>query len=98
MATTSSIIALGTTLNRKTAAVVSVDAGQVKTVGIYVASGQIPSDVMAYVTQVTPGAPVRYCRLTADNPAVSLGSPGDYDVCIDSVGSHGIQVGAFKAV
>lgn len=101
MATVSAIIALGTTADRKTSTPVSVDAGQVKTVGIFAASGnRIPGDCYAWVAQVPPagGEPIFYARLTGERPAVSLSSPGDYDIYIDKVGAAGVQIGAFQAV
>lgn len=92
-----SILALGNTASRVTATPVTVAAGETKTVGLYVASGDIPVDVMAYVAMRTPGAPVKFDRLGTSNPAVALISPGDYDVYIDSVGKAGTQIGAFVA-
>lgn len=101
MATTTAIIALGTTASRKTVSPVSVDAGQIKTVGIFAASGsRVPGDCYAWVAQVPPagGEPIFYARLHGDMPAVSLSSPGDYDIYIDTVGSAGVQIGAFQSV
>lgn len=90
-----SIIALGNAIGRATSTPVTVAAGEVKTVGLYVAAGDVPADVMAYVAMRTPGAPVRFDRLTSGVPGVALVSPGDYDVYIDSVGRAGVNVGAF---
>lgn len=101
MATTTAIIALGTTPGRKTSSPISVDAGQVKTVGIFAAAGNsIPGDCYAWVGQVPPagGEPIFYAYLDGERPAVSLSSPGDYDIYIDRVGAAGVQVGAFQAV
>ena len=101
MATTTAVIALGTTANRVTASPVTIDAGQVKTVGIFAATGfSIPGDCYAWVGQVMPagGEPIVYARLSGERPGVSLTSPGDYHIYISTVGAAGIQIGAFQAV
>jgi len=90
-----SILAPGTAINRKSS-LVTVAAGSVATVGIYTASGMLPSNVLAYVSQATPGADVRHVLLTANLPAVSINAPGDYYVNIDTVGPSGVAVGAFS--
>ena len=90
-----SILALGTTANR-TSTVVTVAAGSVAVVGVYVASGLLPNDMMAYVTQATPGAPVRHALLNSSVPSIALHTPGDYYVVIDTVGPSGVAVGAFS--
>lgn len=101
MATTTAVIALGTAPSRVTATAITVDQGQVKTVGIFAATGfSIPGDCYAWVGQVMPagGAPIVYARLSGEQPGVALSSPGDFHIYIDTVGSAGTQVGAFQVV
>lgn len=89
------ILAPTTTANSVSDAVV-VAAGEVKTVGIYVASGDIPTDVIATVRINTPGAAATIVKLSAYLPAIGLDKQGTYTVRLDTPGASGTPIGAFR--
>lgn len=75
---------------------VAIAAGESKTIGIFVAAGDIPADVQATVRINTPGAPAAIVRLNAYLPAIAVAQPGTYTVRIDSLGVSGVAIGAFR--
>lgn len=77
---------------------VVVAAGSNATVGMFVASGTLPTDVSLAVVADTPGADIIIANLTTQQPAVVLAGPGTFRV-VRTVGrllGSSVAVGAFS--
>lgn len=77
---------------------VVVAAGSNATVGMFVASGTLPTDVTLAVTMDSPGVDITIANLTPQEPAVVLAGPGTFRV-VRTVGrllGSTVAVGAFS--
>lgn len=89
------ILAAGSTDASSTDVIVA--AGSNATVGMFVASGTLPTDVTLAVTMDSPGADITIANLTPQEPAVVLAGPGTFRV-VRTVGrllGSTVAVGAF---
>lgn len=90
----STILAAGTAAATSTP--VTVAAGAVASVGIFVASGDIPREARFQVVMDTPGADLAIATLTRDDPVTVVSGPGTFYVARRTVGREGTSVGAFS--
>jgi len=89
----STILAAGTTVATSTS--VTVPAGGVVTLGIFVASGAIPPDASFLVNVTTPGAVLPIGSLNNMNPTMVIPGPCAVTVTRNSAGGAGTSVGVF---
>jgi len=89
----STILAAGTTV--ATSSSVTVPAGGVVTLGIFVASGAIPPDASFLVSVTTPGAVLPIGSLNNMNPTMVIPGPCAVTVTRNSAGGAGTSVGVF---
>lgn len=75
---------------------VAVAAGGVATIGIYVATGNVPNRVELVVMQDTPGADVPVGRLDKANPSMVVAGPGTFRVTRTPNTNWPAQIGAFS--
>ena len=87
----STILAAGTSAANSSDIVVA--AGATVTVGMFVASGNLPAQPL-YLFQKTPGGSVRVAQLSATRPSIAISAPGTYFVARDT-NTGGLSVGAF---
>lgn len=71
------LLAAGNTTATSSNCVITTAA---KLVGMFTASGPIPSDIELTIVQATPGADIPIGKLTRDIPTVALTAPGTYRV------------------
>lgn len=90
----STILAAGT--SAATSTDVPVAAGDVASVGIFVATGDIPREARCEVRMDTPGADVTLAVLTRENPTTVVSGPGTFRVARVTVGREGTSVGVFS--
>lgn len=86
------ILAAGTTI--ATSSDVVVAAGSVVTIGLFVASGDLPVGCSAIVLIDTPGADLRYAPLDKSNPLTVVSGPCTARVTRQEAG--GTAVGVFS--
>lgn len=89
----STILAAGTTV--ATSSSVTIAAGSAVTVGIFVASGNIPVDCSFLVNLATPGATIPLGSLGKMSPTMVIAGPGAVTVTRNSAGGAGTSVGVF---
>ena len=90
----STILAAGTSAANSTD--VTVAAGAVVSLGIFVASGDVPREALAEVLMDTPGADVVVAELTREHPVTAVSGPGTFRVARRTVGREGTAVGVFS--
>lgn len=87
------ILAAGTTAQVSSNIVIAANARV--TVGAFVDSGNIPTDVQLNVVIDTPGADVSVGKLSVTSPAMLLNGPGTFRVVRMNIAAFGVSVGAF---
>lgn len=90
----STILAAGTSV--ATSSDVSVAAGAVVSLGIFVSSGEISREARCEVLMDTPGADLVLSTLTREHPATTVSGPGTFRVARRAAGREGIAVGVFS--
>ena len=88
------ILAAGT--SAETSTPVPVAAGAVVSLGIFVASGELPRGAWFDVLMDTPGADLDVSTLTYENPVTTVSGPGTFRVARRTVGREGTAVGVFS--
>lgn len=85
-----------TTTTPASGADIVVAAGARVTVGLYVASGSVPSQAKATIAIKTGGANLPVTQLGTGGPSATiLEGPGTYVATLDTVDSSGVAVGIF---
>jgi len=86
-----------TAVANSTSTAVTPAAGAASKVGLYVATGALPSGVVAQVLMGTPGADLVIDVLTQANPSVIVPGPvSGTGVRVKLVATAGVAVGVFK--